>query len=385
LVKVCFIGGTRYSQPLDATSEKKFRALKSLGELYVVGFSRDLYPRCFTQHAFLYLLPELPLAVFRYIEMLLVGSVVTCWLIFRHRVEILIAQSPYEGYGAVVAKKIAGRFGRKVMLIVESHGDFEESLFMQRRILLPPLYRLLMRHAARFALKHADSLRAVSNSTGEQLKRWAPGKPAFQFVAWTDMETFLKAGAERNGQMSQNILYAGLLIPRKGIHHLIRAFIPIAQDFPQARLVIAGPEANRSYAAQLKTQTKQLGLNGRIHFVDELARVVLAARMQQSCVLVLPSYSEGLPRVVYEAMAVGLPVIASAVSGIPEIVQDSVTGFLVPPGDENALSEKIRWMLEHPLDGHEMGRRARNFAERFFSTEAYVAGYRELFDARALI
>lgn len=385
-VKVCFLGGARYSRPLDATSEKKFRVMKSLGELYVIGFSRDLYPRRFTQHALFYLLPALPVPALRYIEMFMAGSVVACWLIFRHKVEILIAQSPYEGFAAVVAKKIAGWLGHRVILVVESHGDFKQSLFLQRRIMFPRLYSLLMRGSANFALKQADLLRAVSNSTREQLERWMPDKLTFQFAAWTDIEAFLHAGAERKSQLSQNILYAGVLIPRKGIHHLLSAFAGIARAFPEACLIIAGLAENKRYAAQLKAQCNQSDLDGRVEFVDEMPQVRLAARMKEACVFVLPTYSEGLPRVVYEAMAAGLPVIASAVSGIPDIVEDGVTGFLVQPGDEAALAERIQWILEHPDETHAMGRRARKSAERFFSTDVYVDAYRELFEAaQALI
>jgi glycosyltransferase involved in cell wall biosynthesis len=385
-IRVCFLGGARYSQPLDATSDKKFRVMKSLGELYVIGFSRDLYPRRFKQHALFYLLPAIPLAPLRYIEMFVLGPLIACWLIFRHRVQIIIAQSPYEGLAAAVAKKIAGWFGHRIVLIVESHGDFQESLFLQRHISFPRLYSLLMRRSANFALKQADLLRAVSNSTREQLERWVPHKLIFQFAAWTDIEAFLHVGAERKGTSSQNVLYAGVLIPRKGIHHLVSAFARIARDFPRTYLIIAGLAENKSYAARLKVQTRQARLDGRVEFVDEMPQVELAGRMQEACVFVLPTYSEGLPRVAYEAMAAGLPVIASAVSGIPDIVQDGVTGFLVQPGDEAALAERIRWILEHPEERHAMGRRARMSAERFFSTDVYVNAYRQLFQAaQALI
>jgi glycosyltransferase involved in cell wall biosynthesis len=165
----------------------------------------------------------------------------------------------------------------------------------------------------------------------------------------------------------------------------VSAFAHVAQDFPDARLVIAGREDNKAYAAQLKAQIKQASLDGRVEFVGEVSQVLLAAGMQQANVFVFPSYSEGLPRVVFEAMAAGLPVIASAVSGIPDIVQDNVTGFLVSPGDEAALAERIRWALEHPEAARQMGLRGRNFAKRFFSTAAYVESYREVLDATKVL
>jgi glycosyltransferase involved in cell wall biosynthesis len=100
--------------------------------------------------------------------------------------------------------------------------------------------------------------------------------------------------------------------------------------------------------------------------------------MSEGAIFVLPSVSEALGRVVFEAMAAGTPVIGSRTGGIPDMVIDGETGFLVPPGDEEALAEKLRWALSHPNEIHEMGRRARNFARRFFSTESYVEGYSKL-------
>jgi glycosyltransferase involved in cell wall biosynthesis len=378
-VKVCFIGGARYSQPLDRTSEKKWRLLSELGEMFVIGFSQDLRPRRFTQHAHFYLLPKFPLPVLRYLAMFTVGSVLVFWLILRHGVRILAAQSPYEGFAAAVAKVLARLVGFQVVLIVENHGDFEVSLFLQRRVRCQNLYRWLMRRTARFALQHADLLRAVSNSTRKQLEIWSPGKPIVQFPAWTDIEVFLKAG-EDDGVREPVVLYAGVLTPLKGVHHLLHAFAKVAQEFPEVRLEIVGRDENPEYAEELRQEVFRLRLNGRVSFVEEVPQVELANQMRRSRVFVLPTYSEGLPRVVFEAMATGVPVIATAVSGIPEIIQNEITGFLVPPGDEEALAERLRWVLKHPQEAKAMGHRAREFARSFFSPEVYLAGYRRLFE-----
>ena len=75
-------------------------------------------------------MPGIPLPVLRYVEMFTLAPCLTLWLIFRHRVQIFVAQSPYEGFAAALAKKVAHRLGRRVVLVVESHGDFEESIFL---------------------------------------------------------------------------------------------------------------------------------------------------------------------------------------------------------------------------------------------------------------
>ncbi len=379
--KVCFIGGTRYSQPLDTTSEKKFRTLTVLGDIYVIGFAQDIKPHRFTQHARFYLFPELPLAILRYLEMFLIGPFLALWVILRHRVRILVAQSPYEGFAAAWAKILARPFGKRAALIIESHGDFEVSLFLHRRVLLLAFYRLLMHRVARFALQHADVLRAVSNSTRQQLEAWAPGKPIIQFPAWTDIEVFLRAGdLNRQSKGERLILYVGVLTPLKGIHFLMDAFAEVAREVPEARLWIVGKAENSKYAEELKEQTRRLGLNEQVSFLGPVPQQKLAEYMARAEVLVLPSLSEGLPRVIFEAMVSKTSVIGTHVAGIPEMIKDGENGFLVPPGDAKALAEKLKWILDHPLEAQKMGRKAREFAKEFFSPEKYVQNYAQLFE-----
>jgi len=384
-VKVCFLGGARYDQPLDTTNAKKFRALRSLENFFVIGFSHDLSPRIFREHADFYLLPQFPMPFVRYAEIFLLGLPLACWLIFRQGVQVLVAQSPYEGLAAVLAKKITGWLGYKVAVVVESHGDFQESLFLYRRVPLQRLYRFWMRQIASFVLTHTDVLRAISKFTKEQFERLRPGTPIIQFPAWTDIDAFLKISVDDARPPCHNILFAGVLSPLKGVHHLINAFAIVAKDFSEARLFIAGPEQNRTYAAGLVQQVRSLHLDGRIRFMGAMPQVELAVQMRKAIVLVLPSGSEGLSRVLLEAMATGIPVIASDVGGIPELVQEGVTGFLVPPGDEKALAEKIRWVLENPEQARAMGNRGREFVTRFFSTAVYLKGYRKIFEVAELL
>ena len=375
---VCFLGGTRYSTPLDATSEKKFQLLTRLSRIFVIGFSADVWPRWFRQHARFYLLPCLPMPGLRYAEMFLLGPLLALWLIFRHQVQILVAQSPYEGVAAALAKRIAESFGRRVALVVESHGDFEADLFLHRRIWASGAYRVLMRRAASFSLRHADMFRAISKSTRAQLDHWAPGKFVCQFPTWTDIEVFLAAGAD--GQKDDNfIICAGVLIRRKGVHFLLDALAKVNGGASAARLSLVGKPEDRAHAQSLREQVERLGLNGSVTFQDHVSQEELARHMARAQVLVLPSLSEGLGRVVVEAMACGTPVIGSRVGGISELIVDGVTGFLVSPGDVEALANRIRWVLNHSGEAREMGRRARDLVSRCFSPEIYVHGYASLF------
>jgi glycosyltransferase involved in cell wall biosynthesis len=377
--KVCFLGGSRYGRPLDATTEKKFRAMGSLAKIFVVGFSRDLQWRRFTEHARFYLLPQLPLPALRYLELLVLGQFLLLWLIARHRIQIVVAQSPYEGFVAALAIRVARFFGYDVKLVAEIHGDFEESLFLQREIKRPGLYRFVMSQVARYSIHQVDVLRVISNATKEQIRRWAPEKTIVQFPAWTDIETFLRS-TKTSKEGAENVLYAGVLTPLKGIHHLIGAFAVIAAEFPDAQLTIIGKTENQSYTAELLRQVQKHGLEMRVRFMAAISQAELAVWMANSSALVLPSLSEGLGRVIIEAMATGTPVIGSEIGGIPELVEDGITGLLVPAGDEAALAGKLRWILQNPGSARAMGIRARVFAEKFFSTSGYLEGYKRIFE-----
>jgi len=383
--KVAFIGGSRYSKPLDQTNEKKFRALSEAREIFVIGFSQTHRLQRFTQHARFYLIPQLipqlPVPIIRYLPIFIFGSMVAIWYIFRHGVNVLVAQSPYVGFVAAWTKLFARCLGKRVALVIETHGDFENALFMQRRVYLRQTIRWLMRKTARFALYHADVLRAISEPTRKQLAALAPDKPTVQFPAWTDMDMFLKAGQAKHqiDDRDRYILYAGVLTPLKGIPLLLDAFEGIAGKMPKVNLRIVGKKQNSSFFETLTSKVNEAGLGERVAFLDHVPQSNLAEYMAQAEVFVLPSLSEGLGRVVFEAMASGTTVIGSRVGGIPELVEDGITGFLVPPGDKSALEERLEWVLTHTEENGEMGRRARVRAKEIFSTRAYVENYENLF------
>ena len=380
-IKVCWIGNPRYSQPLNPTDDKKWGLLTGLGvSMFVVGFAVGLRPRRFTQHAQFILLPELPISILRYVEMFAFAPFILLWLIMRRNVAVIVAGSPFEGSIGALAKNVARLFGKRVALVVESHGDFEVAVLEQRQVTFRSGYRWLMHEAAGYAFRHADVLRAVSNSTREQLGRWTAGKTVIQFMTWTDVSAFRDRKREIRVAEARDIVHAGVLIPRKGVHTLLAAFAQIASEVPEAHLWIVGKPENAAYTAQLHTQTETLGLQERVTFVGGVGQQELAKYMARGRAMVLASLSEGLPRVVVEGMMSGLVVIASRVSGIPEVIEDSVTGYLIPPEKPDVLADTLRRMYAN-TEVETMTRKARLFAEQFFSESAYIDGYKKLLSA----
>jgi glycosyltransferase involved in cell wall biosynthesis len=163
---------------------------------------------------------------------------------------------------------------------------------------------------------------------------------------------------------------------------LLDALKPLADQGKQFSCLIVGGGGSSSEEkiALLKGQAASLGLTSRIVLTglrDDIPEILSLID-----IFVLPSLDEGLGRSLVEAMAAGKPVVASRVGGIPEAVEDGTTGILVPPGDAQALAEALSFMLEHPAQTTEMGRRGRERAARLFDEERMVdricSLYREL-------
>jgi glycosyltransferase involved in cell wall biosynthesis len=129
---------------------------------------------------------------------------------------------------------------------------------------------------------------------------------------------------------------AGRLAAEKGISVLLESMKEVLAKVPRAWLVIAGDGPER---AALECRAHDLRIDHRVDFLG--MRADLPRIMAALDVFVLPSLYEGFGLVVLEAMAVGVPVIATCVGGVPEVVEDGVTGVLVPPGDPSKLAEAI--------------------------------------------
>lgn len=164
------------------------------------------------------------------------------------------------------------------------------------------------------------------------------------------------------------------LEPVKGVEHFVRAAALLAQSHPEARFLLAGAG---SLESRLREIMVAAGLRDRMAFLGSVPAVepLLAA-----CdVVVMPSLSEGFGLVAIEAGVLGKPVVASAVGGLMEAVDNGVTGLLVPPGDASALAGAIGTLLHDSDRARKMGDAARDRVERLFTVERMAAGYLELY------
>jgi len=176
----------------------------------------------------------------------------------------------------------------------------------------------------------------------------------------------------------------GRLNPLKGQDTLLRALAILRPKRPELRLEIVGEGTLR---ASLEALTRELGLEDRVSFLGAISRDDLRARLASWDVFALPSRGEAFGIALLEAMAMELPVVASGVEGISELVSHQANGLLVPPDDPGALAAELEWLLARPDEAREMGRRAREQALRRFDLTAaaahLVATYDQLLALRA--
>lgn len=152
------------------------------------------------------------------------------------------------------------------------------------------------------------------------------------------------------------IVCAGRLDPCKGQDVLIRAFARVAERFPDVQLELLG---SGRLEADCRALATSLGIGARCSLPGEVPRSMALQEMARARICVVPSRSEAFGMAVVEAMAVGAPIIATNVGGIPEVVRNGQDGVLVPPDDPLALAATLERLLAAPVLRTELGRRAR--------------------------
>jgi glycosyltransferase involved in cell wall biosynthesis len=170
------------------------------------------------------------------------------------------------------------------------------------------------------------------------------------------------------------IVTVGRLSPVKGHSNLLLATRDLIERWSDVQVLIVG---KGRLEGALKQQVVDLGLSKNVIFTGHLENV--SALWNHVDAFVLPSLSEGMPLSLLEAMAAGVPPVATRVGGVPEVIEDGKTGILVPPEDRHALAKGIATLLEDRPLAKKMGESAREVVTRRFSLTAMVQAYREIY------
>jgi glycosyltransferase involved in cell wall biosynthesis len=246
------------------------------------------------------------------------------------------------------------------------------------------LYEWLDRRHLRFM----DHVVCVSDGQAEKVRKWCrvPASrttvirnsarlAAFETRDPTERDR-LRGFFASDSRVSQIVLAAGRLSPEKGFGVLIEAATAICREHRAAGVVLFGEGALRG---ELERGVADAGLAGR--FVMPGFRTDLDSLIGAADVVVLPSFTEGLPNIALEASAAGVPVVATAVGGTPEAVADGESGFLVPPGQPGALAAKVGELLRDSGLRARMGTASREFMRTRFTFDAQAAAYLQLIEA----
>jgi len=170
------------------------------------------------------------------------------------------------------------------------------------------------------------------------------------------------------------VLFLGMVHVNKGIYDLLRAWREVVAQVPDARLQIGG--VGDVEAAQAEAQNLKLGES--VQWLGWVSGETKQQALRQSAMLVLPSHAEAMPMAVLEAMATGVPVVASAVGGIPQAVRDGVDGLLVQPKDPQGLAAALLQLLQDGALRRRMGASARQRIQEVFAAERLVPQIEQL-------
>ncbi len=171
------------------------------------------------------------------------------------------------------------------------------------------------------------------------------------------------------------VLFLGRLGKRKGVYDLLAAAQQVAAHYPELRLRLGGD----GELEQVADDAQERELGERVELLGWVKGADKERHLGEAWLYALPSYHEGLPMSILEAMAAGLPILSTPIAGIPEAVTDGVEGFLVPPGDIAALTARLQQLLAEPGLACRMGDAARRKVETTFSSETILPQIEHLY------
>lgn len=223
----------------------------------------------------------------------------------------------------------------------------------------------------RYVFDHVDCIVVLSGAT----QRWLQSISRNPRILVIYNAVRSQAVTDFSLRESLNILFLGRLGDGKGSYDLLAAVSRIVGHHANLKLMLGGDgELDRT-----REMAGKLGIGENVEILGWVSGPDKSALLARAAIYVLPSYAEGLPMSVLEAMATGLPVVCTPVGGMPEAITDGLEGYLVLPGDVAALSSALDRLLSDEGLRRRMGEAARNKVESTFSTEQILPQIERLY------
>jgi glycosyltransferase involved in cell wall biosynthesis len=360
--RVLFVGRGRLNLPLAPWLQRKWDALGEVLEFRVLNAGSGRGDDRFRP------LPDGAAAFYSRLP----AEIARSLRVFRP--DAVIASDPYIGAAALLARRLTNVPSK---VIVEVHGDprtFTRGYGSRARRLLSPLTDAVSRRG----IRHADATRGLSAFTSSLIEEVRGVGATACFPTYSDLSAF------RDPELvpvpeDKRVVFVGALEQYKNVDGLAAAWRRVAAADPDATLVVVGKGSRRHVVDELIAD-----LPGQVEYHAELSPSRVSEEIDRSRALVLPSWPEGLGRVVLEAFARGRTVVATNAGGIRDIVTDGHDGILIPVADTDALVAALRRILSDRELAERLGRAGRQTYEPWHQTaEDFADAYRELVD-RAL-
>ena len=371
---VLFVSPTFYKLPLTDNIIKKHQYLDEVANVTVLAFSSQ--KKVFKESATnFYFSKKIDSRIFNYFKILFISYFQIPKLINKHNIEIVTFQDPITSFLGVY--RIKKNF-KNIKIVLESHGDFINTLKLEKNLIFPNVYKKLFIKIASYTIKNADILRAVSSSTEEQALSFDDSKRVVRFPAWIDFEIFSNIQPTRSDVGNFKILFIGSITDRKKPHMIIDA-LPKLQD-KDVELHLVGPTPNNKYLEELREKIISNNLEDRVYIHGIKSRDDVKEFYSENNLMILPSVSEGLARVIFESQVTACPVLVTDAPGMQDIVIDGQTGYIFESNDLESLVEKIDYIIQNYNEATSVGINAKDFILSNYSSDNFKFSFKKIFD-----
>ena len=371
---VLFIAPTTYQLPLTENLKKKFITLSEVCNVSVLAFANSKTYLKETYGNF-YLNKKIKNRLLNYFRIIQISIFTTHKIIKKENIDIVCFQDPVSSFFSILFLKVRRA---EVKIVVETHGDFIETLSLEKNLVLPRLYKKLFYIMAKYSIVKSNIIRAVSSSTEQQVLDIDSSKSVVRFPAWIDFKDFQNIEPKPFSKDKFNILFIGSVTDRKKPHMIIEAIQRVNDK--SYHLSIVGPAPNEKYFKELKDLIDKSDLQNQVSLIGPVDRESVKDYYSTSNLMILPSISEGLARVIFESQVAMCPVLVTDAPGMSDIVIDGQTGYVFESNNLDSLSLKIEYIKNNYDEASLVAKNAKGFILSNYSEDNFKFSFKKLFD-----
>jgi glycosyltransferase involved in cell wall biosynthesis len=259
------------------------------------------------------------------------------------------------------------------------HGFDHANIPAEGRSLAGPR-SLLWKYVENRGLSRQKTIISISPYVLGMIQQYAP-QAAIHGIDNPVDDRYFTVPLEKQNAGNKRVLILGWINERKNTLGAIRAMAHAVRSGASGTLAVAGEAKLASYKELLLREIADLGIENHVEFLGHINREQLESELRRTSILLLPSLQENAPMAISEAMAASIPVVTSNRCGMPYMVADGESGFLVDPTDSIQIGERLKELLLSPELCHKMGARGREIALERFHSDAVAAKTRAVYES----